>query len=288
MTYYVDLHTHSIYSDGTMTPTQLVSLAADAGIKAIALCDHDSLSGIDEALIAGNNSDIEVIPAVELSVQHKNYSDIHLLGYYIDHHDPAFSQKMNEFRQRRETRGVTLINRLNKVLLKEGKTPLSFENIADNVEGAFGRPHIGRALIESGSAVNMQDAFDRYLEPYNVPKIYLPIEEGLAEIKRLGGLSVLAHPVSITRDLNLLQKIIKELAEIGLDGLEVYNNMSNKQETEQLQGIANRLGLAITGGSDFHGTEGDVEIGKVHGCPISSKQVTINSYLSQPNNVKTH
>lgn len=261
MNRYVDLHIHSRHSDGIHSPAALVKMAAKKGLAAIAIADHDSIAGVDEALEAGSRLDIEVIPAVELSVEFKRYHDVHLLGYYIDHRDAAFQQKLAEFCRRRDQRGRAIIDKVNAKLSREKRGGITYEEVVASAEGALGRPHIGRLLVAKGFARNMQDAFKKYLDPCDVPKLYFPMAEALAEIRRLGGVSVLAHPPSITDDRRSLRTIIRELAAMGLDGLEVFNNMCYNDDMIFFEGLAAELGLTMTGGSDYHGFEDDVEIG---------------------------
>lgn len=258
---YIDLHIHSCHSDGVYTPTELVEMAAEKRLQAIAIADHDSTAGIDEALEAGNRIGVEVIPAVELSVEFKHYHDVHLLGYYIDHKDKTFQEKLAEFRRRRDARGQAIIERINSKLSGEKKGSISYGEVLESAEGALGRPHIARILIAKGFARTIQDAFNKYLEPCDVPKFYFPMTDALAEIRRINGVSVLAHPSSITEDRETLRNIILQLDAMGLDGLEVFNNMCYNDDMAYFESIATQLGLAITGGSDFHGFEDGIEIG---------------------------
>ncbi len=280
---YVDLHLHSCYSDGVFTPEQLVIYAAQKRLKTISICDHDSVNGIDEAIFAGEIYGVEIIPAVELSVQYKEYSDVHLIGYFINHHDAYFQEKLIFSQLQRESRGLAIVERLNSVLAAENKPLLAYSDICKDVKGVLGRPHIARGLVAIGVAANIQDAFKYYLEPYNIPKKYLPIEEALSEIKRIGGLAVLAHPTSISREFPLLKKIILELNNLGLDGLEVHNNMCYKHELQMLRDIAVRFNLLITGGSDFHGFESDVEMGTIRG----GNAISSSSVSAMKNRLKT-
>ena len=265
MTNLVDLHMHSCYSDGIHKPALLVAMAMEKGLRAIALADHDSVDGIDEALDAGKQLGIEVIPAVELSVEFGKYHDVHLLGYYIDHHDRNFLDKLAEFRDRRDRRGLAIIANINTRLAAEKKGEIAYGEVSALAEGALGRPHIARILVEKGFARDMQDAFERYLGPCNVPKLYFPMAEALAEIGRLGGVAVLAHPTSITDQRKVLTSVVEGLTTMGLDGLEAYNNMCNDDETNFLERLAIRLGLAMTGGSDYHGIETGIEMGTGRG-----------------------
>lgn len=266
MARYTDLHVHSVHSDGVHTPAALVAMAAEKGLQAIALADHDSVAGIDEALAAGARLGVEVIPAIELSVEFRGHHDVHLLGYFIDHLDAAFQEKLALFRARRDERGRAIITRINARLNQEGKGEISYEEVQALAAGALGRPHIAQVLIARGFARNVQDAFDRYVVPCNVPKRYFPMAEALAEIRRLHGVSVLAHPLTVTDNRVALKGVVTELATMGLDGIEVFNNMCYKDDMIFLESLAFRLGLVKTGGSDFHGIEDDVEMGSGRGA----------------------
>jgi predicted metal-dependent phosphoesterase TrpH len=265
MTRYVDLHLHSIHSDGIRTPTELVRMAQAKGLRAIALADHDSVDGIDEALAAGAEHGVEVIPALELSVAFGKQSDIHLLGYYIDHHDATLLAKLEKFRRRRDERGKAIVDRINTRLQGQGKSEVSYEEVLASAKGAVGRPHIGRVLIAKGIASTMEDAFARFLGPCDEPKRYFPMDEALAEIKRVGGVSVLAHPSSITNNRKELHSLIRTLADMGLGGVEVFNNRRCDDSAKFLETLAAELGLTMTGGSDFHGFENDIEMGTGRG-----------------------
>ena len=258
---YVDLHLHSNYSDGVRSPAELVRKAAERGLKAIAITDHDSIDGIDEALEEGSRLGVEVIPGVELSVAFRGFNDVHLLGYCIDHRDRAFASMLTEFRKSRAERGLAITDRINARLSREKKGCISHEEVLAAAGGAVGRPHIARLLIAKGFARNMEDAFNRYLGPCNVPKFYLPMSEALTEVQRIGGVTVLAHPPAISNDRSTLKDVIRELASMGLDGLEVFSNMCYDDDMIFFENLAAQLGLVMTGGSDYHGFEDDVEIG---------------------------
>jgi predicted metal-dependent phosphoesterase TrpH len=262
---YTDLHIHSVHSDGVHTPTALVEMAARKGLRAIALADHDTVAGIDEALSAGTRHNVEVIPAIELSVEFRGFRDIHLLGYCIDHRDAVFEEKLALFRARRDERGQAIVDRINTKLAQEGKEAISYREIQALATGALGRPHIARVLVARGLVRNVQEAFDRYVVPCNVPKRYFPMAEALAEIRRLRGVSVLAHPLTISDNRTVLKGLITEFAAMGLDGLEVFNNMCYADDMIFLESTASRLGLVMTGGSDFHGFEDDIEMGSGRG-----------------------
>lgn len=257
----VDLHVHSTYSDGIHTPAELVRMAAEQGLAAIAIADHDTIDGIDEALAAGTGLGVEIIPAVELSVEHGRYRDMHILGYYIDHRDPHLGQMLADFRMKRDARARAIVDKINRRLGSDRKALLSYKEVLELAGGAVGRPHIGRMLVERGHARNMEDAFRRYLIPCDVPKQYLAAGEAIAEIRRTGGVAVLAHPTTVSVDRRQLRGIVGELAALGIDGLEVFNNMCYKDDMIFLEFLCGEFGLLMTGGSDFHGFEDDVAIG---------------------------
>ena len=261
----IDLHLHSSCSDGILTPKQLVFAAQQSGLNTIALCDHDTVAGVEAAILAGNELGMEVIPAVELSVCFKGYSDVHLLGYWIDIHAQELTEQLDRFAFRRANRNREIVSAVNQMLELEAREPLALDEVEALADGVMGRPHIARALLQRGYATGMEDAFSRYLVPCDVPKTYWPMEEALATIQRVGGVAVLAHPTSITRDQRHLLELIAELKELGLDGIEIYNSLATEHETMFLQGLANRLQLIPTGGSDFHGIEEHDQIGKGRG-----------------------
>lgn len=258
---YVDLHIHTVHSDGCYSPTQIVMMAAEKGLKAIAIADHDSVSGIEEAKAIGIQLGIEVVPAVELSIGFRDYHDIHLLGYYINHQDKTFTTKLSDFRKARDLRGKAIVEKINGKLAAERKAGISYDELIDSAQESLGRLHIARLLVQRGHARTVQDAFVRYLLPCDVPKRYFPLQEALDEIVRIGGVSVLAHPQSVSDDRRILNSLIREMQRMGLDGLEVFNNLCFKDDMIFLESLCLELGLVMTGGSDFHGFEDDVQIG---------------------------
>ena len=258
----IDLHIHSSFSDGAFTPSELVALAVKSDVCVIAIADHDSVAGVEEATVFGGAVGIEVLSAVELSVQFKVWQDVHLLGYGIDYRDEGFIQNLDSFRRHRDGRNDEILDRVNELLSAEGRIALDSDRVRSFARDSIGRPHIARALLEQGYADSVEDAFRRYLVPCNVPKFYWPIDEAIAEIHRIGGVAVLAHPTSITKDTSILATIIADLNAMGLDGVEVYNNMGWPLEIEFLRRTAVDSGLLMTAGSDFHGIEDGLEIGR--------------------------
>jgi hypothetical protein len=165
------------------------------------------------------------------------------------------------FRTRRDARGRAIIDRINDRLATEGREAITLEEVLAGAAGTLGRPHIARVMVAHSYAATVQDAFLRYLIPCEVPKLYIPMQDALNEIHRIGGTAVLAHPTSMTTDRSSLSLLLKELAGRGLDGIEAYNNLCTQEESQYLERIAHDLGLVATGGSDFHGSESDIQMG---------------------------
>jgi len=263
---FVDLHLHSNCSDGLFSPAEVVRRASEAGLAAIALCDHDNLDGIDEAEAEGKRLGVEVISGVELSVLWESYRDLHLLGYGFDRKDPDLCRALGEFRDFRKNRNRLIVERINEVLAGEGRSPISFQRVTELAGGTFGRPHIAQVLIEAGHAQNVEDAFQRYLVPCNVSKRYFPVAEAISLVHRAGGVTSLAHPPYITADRGKFLALLDALVPLGLEGLEAYNSGATRDDIDWYITQARRRGLMVTGGSDFHGIEnGEVRIGTGRG-----------------------
>lgn len=258
MPQYIDLHLHSTSSDGSYSPEEVMHMAKGIGLSAVALADHDNVDGIDAAMLAGSSLGLEVLTAVELSTQWEEYKDIHLLGYGFDHHNQELEQALACFRDFRERRNESIVERVNLKLQSEGRTPLDLQAVKEKAGGTIGRPHIAMALLDAGHIVNKEEAFERYLVPCNVEKLFFPIEEAIAMIHRAGGAAVLAHPPYITSDRRILEGLVKKFAGLGLDGLEAYNNGADNEMVDWTISLARRNGLVVTGGSDFHGADGEV------------------------------
>jgi 3',5'-nucleoside bisphosphate phosphatase len=249
----VDLHSHTLYSDGTLTPTQLVRLAATNGVRALAVTDHDHTGGVDEALAVGGATGVEVIPGIELSVSHAEFEDIHVLVYYFAWQDPRFQARLEEFRVVREMRAERILERINAKLATEGRERIAYDAVKTQVQGAFGRPHIATALVERGYVPDMNTAFRDYLIPCNVPKYYMPAAEALALVRQARGISSVAHPRFITSDRARLRQVIEELRACGLDGIEAYHSDHGADDRSYFIRLANQSGMIVTGGSDYHG-----------------------------------
>jgi hypothetical protein len=266
MSDYVDLHLHTVCSDGSHSPEEVVQMAAEAGLRAVSICDHDALDATDAALAAGEKYGVEVLTGVELSVVWEQYSDVHLLGYGYDHHNQALCRSLKEFRDFRRNRNVLIVERVNERLLEQGRALLDVADVQRRAAGAIGRPHIAMALIDHGHVRNTEEAFQKYLVPCNVPKRLFPIKAAIDLIHAAGGVAVLAHPQFIDSQRSVLLELFDTFKQLGLDGIEAYNSGSSNDDIDWTITAAVQRGLLVTGGSDFHGlSKGDISIGSGRG-----------------------
>ena len=266
----VDLHLHTTHSDGNLSPTELVDLCACKGLKVIAVSDHDSTEGIDEALAAAKPRGIEVIPAIELSADVPN-NEIHMLGYFVDTTDHEFQDTLAKFRDGRKDRAREMVDRLNDLDIH-----ITWEQVQRIADGAaVGRPHIAQAMVERGYVQYNKDAFDRYLGRNGLAYIQRPRlkpEEAVQMLLRNGALPAMAHPLYYERtDIPALEKTIADLKEAGMVGLEVHYGEFSSDEIEMLKSIAQKFDLVPCGGSDYHasGNPGEIHPGDA-GPPMSS------------------
>ena len=252
MSELIDLHLHSTFSDGVMSPTELVAEAASIGLKAVALADHDNVDGIPEALAAGRQFGVEVLPAVELSTLWGNLTDLHLLGYAFDHQASVLQEALAGFRDFRAGRSERILAGVNRRLTAEGRKPLCYSEVRRRAGGTIGRPHLGQALIAAGYVRDMEEAFKSYLVPCNEPKRFFPIDEAIRLIHNAGGCAVLAHPPFIGVSDDQLPELLDVFIKMGLDGLEAYCPGAGNDGIDRYISLARRKGLIVTGGSDFH------------------------------------
>lgn len=257
MNRFVDLHLHSTCSDGLYAPEAVVTMAAGLGLAAVAIADHDNIDGIDAAMAAGARLGVEVLSGVELSVVWQQYDDIHLLGYGFDHHQETLRRDLEVFRDFRARRNEMIVERVNEKLATEGRGAIDFAVVQEKAGGTVGRPHIAMALVEAGIVADSEEAFNRYLVPCNVAKRDFPIADAIALIHGAGGVAVLAHPPFITSDRRLLAQMVEVFAGMGLDGLEAWNCGADNETVDQTITLARRKGLIVTGGTDFHGSDGE-------------------------------
>ena len=243
----VDLHCHSTASDGTLTPADLVSYAAERGLETIALTDHDSTSGIAEAMAVGAERNVEVVPGVELSSEIGGLQ-AHILGYFIDPNSASLGDEFAWMNAERRARVARICRNLN-----DAGIPIDADDVlALAGEGTVGRPHVARVLVANGHAIDVNDAFKRYLTRgrpgYAVSEKITP-EGAIQAINKAGGVAVLAHPWS-TKDP---RAAVEQLAPYGLTGLECYYGDYERSVQDDLARLALEFELVPTGGSDFHG-----------------------------------
>jgi predicted metal-dependent phosphoesterase TrpH len=247
----IDLHTHSTASDGKLTPAELIRYAKRTGIEVIALTDHDTLSGLEEAAAEASRIGIEFIPGVEISAVY-NPGTMHILGYFIDPADPDLTETLSWLRGGRDDRNSQILDRL-----AELGYPLDHEDVAALAGGeSMGRPHIARAMIDRGYVSTFNEAFERYLGKgalAYVDREKMTPEKAIESIIQAGGIPVLAHPQTLSLPDDELADLLDRLASLGLAGVEAYYYSHTDAETELYVNLADSFNLVITGGSDFHG-----------------------------------
>lgn len=243
----IDLHVHTNASDGTLSPSQVVKESADAGLRVIAIADHDTTDGISEALEAQDRYGIVVIPGVEVSASDP-MGEVHILGYWMDYEDAAFRAFLNKPCSARPDRIAEMCETLTGLGLPI--EPAEVFALAGQ-SGSVGRAHLARVMLEKGYVGNMDEAFDRYLSngaPAYVKRFKNSTGETISMIHECGGISVLAHPGLIHNP-----ELITRLIEQGVKGIEVFCHDHDPQQTEAFSRMAQEHGLLITGGSDYHG-----------------------------------
>jgi len=244
---------HTIHSDGTFTPKELVQLAKRKELSCIALTDHDTLSGVQEAQEEGNRLGVEVIAGIEISVK-CDPGTMHILGYFVDRNSKKLQEGLLEIQTARRTRNPMIIEKLNAIGINISLDEVKRESGGDQI----GRPHFARVLVKKKYVKDSQEAFNKYLAkgaPAYVDKRKLTSREAIEMIEDAGGVASLAHPKQLKLDSlpDRFEQTIEQLRSEGLKGLEVYSSCQSKEEAARYKKTAERLGLLITGGSDFHG-----------------------------------
>ena len=255
----IDLHAHSVYSDGTRTPARLVAEAATAGVRVLGLTDHDTVAGVEEAVRLGADAGVRVIPGVEVSTSLPLGTEalrrvpLHVLGYLIDPRDDELVDTLGFYERARVRRVRRMVERLAAI----GRA-VSLDRVFELAGvGTVGRVHVARALVEAGHAADINDVFARFLGrggPAYVPRPPVDTEEAIRLIRRAGGVPVLAHPVDYERQIDL-GLLLRRLVPAGLAGLEAEYGGYAAATRGRLTAIADRHGLLTTGGSDFHGPD---------------------------------
>jgi predicted metal-dependent phosphoesterase TrpH len=249
----IDLHIHSTFSDGLLKPAEVVDLADSQGLKAIAITDHDTAAGTDEAMQRGNEKKIEVLAGIEISSWHGDTS-MHILGYRFKHEDKKFNSRLQLLQDGRESRNIRIIENLNKLGIKVDLGEL----LHYSEYGQTGRPHIARLLVDKGVTKTIDLAFKYYLRrgaAAYAERFRFSALDAIAMIREAGGIAVLAHPSSLDPTLRSIPLLLKNLRKMGLEGVEVYYPSHSPKAVKALLQMADEMGLLITGGSDFHGME---------------------------------
>lgn len=245
----IDLHTHSLFSDGSMTPEELVRAAKEAGLSAIALTDHDTVGGLARAMAEGARLGVEIVPGVELSTE--GISQVHVLGYYIDKDHPALKEAFAIQQQERKRTHEKYMEKLH-----EHGFDISEEDVRKVAPvGSIGRAHYAKVMMEKGYVVSVAEAFQKYLfvgAPCYVKREVMTPEQGIDLIHQAGGVAFFAHPYQTKLSDEGIFDLMKQLKQAGLDGVEGYYSEYTPEMGEKFRGMAKQLGLMLSGGSDFH------------------------------------
>jgi predicted metal-dependent phosphoesterase TrpH len=258
---YIDLHLHTTASDGVMRPSEIVRYAKLKGLQAIAITDHDTIEGLEEGLAEGERIDFEVIPGIEISAEHSPGS-MHLLGFFIDIHHPFLNERLGYLQRARAERNPKIVEKLNQLGIK-----VTYEEVLKaSGGGQVGRPHFAQVLLEKKYVRSYQEAFERFLRkgaPAYVDKFRFTAKEAIHFINESKGVAVLAHPNTLHMNgYSELESLVIRLIEEGLKGIEVYYPEHSALEVDQYKALAERHGLLMTGGTDYHGIEkNELDIG---------------------------
>ena len=265
----IDLHVHSNISDGTLSPSKVIDLAVQHGLKAIALTDHDTVGGIDEASARASyyqqkGVDFTFIPGVELSVGYKK-RDIHVLGLYIDSKNKEFLTLLGQMVKEREERNRKMVENF-----QDDGIQITLEELKEeSQEAVITRAHFSKLLVRKQYVSSTKEAFDKYLNEdgkYYVNRKFITPEQAIDAITEAGGVPVLAHPMLYYLPDEELDSLVARLKNHGLKGIETIYSTYTKEEEQKVRALANKYHLILTGGSDFHGeVKPDIAIGTGRG-----------------------
>lgn len=247
---YIDLHTHSVNSDGTLTPTELIKLAKEKNLAAVALTDHDTINGLEEAFAAGKKYGVEVISGIEFSVSAD--VEMHLIGLDFSLDSPKITSVLDAMIKNRNTRNTKLLR-----ILGELGMPLTEDDVLQFATSpVIGRSQVARAMVKKGYVSSVAEAFDKYLafgRPAYLPRETLSPTDAIRIIKESGGIAVLPHLNQIDKTDDELYELLKHLKSVGLDAVEGYYTEYTEEMNIKYRKMADDLGLKLSGGSDFHG-----------------------------------
>jgi predicted metal-dependent phosphoesterase TrpH len=264
----VDLHAHTTASDGDLTPSELVVAAAAAGVEVLAITDHDTVAGLEEAAAVGRATGVTFIPGIELTVR-VPHGSMHLLGYFPTPRPHPLIERLGELAGFREERIRAIVELLSRI-----GYPVEWDDVRRRAAGQLGRPHVADALVDAGHAASRDDAFDRWLadgRPAHVPSHGLDPVEAVTLVVASGGAPVLAHPGSLRLPGRHLSSFTQRLAHHGLAGIEVHRPEHTPDQRDTYAAIARRLHLVPAGGSDFHRPGGAFPLGET-GTPGLSRE----------------
>ncbi len=256
----IDLHSHTTASDGALSPSELVQKAHSVGITVLAITDHDTVEGLDEARSEAEKLGIRIVPGVEFGIE-VGGTEVHMLGYLFDDKDPVLLEKLGELQNGRLNRGKKMVDKLRALGIN-----ITWSQVAEIAgDGSIGRPHVAQALIEGGYASTIDEAFKKYISrgrPAFVERAHLTLEECIDLVHQAGGVAVLAHPTFV-KDV---ERVLPRLVEAGLDGIETYYGRYTEETIASIKKLAKKHNLVTTGGSDFHGLDAlsHAELGSVN------------------------
>jgi len=267
----IDLHTHSNASDGTQSPAEVVSSAAEAGLDVVALTDHDTTAGWVEAAESAENHGIALVRGIEVSCNYEGIS-IHLLGYLQDPTAPGLLEELERSRESRQTRAQRIVERLAR------DVPLSWDDVLEQIEpgATVGRPHIADAMVAKGIVASRQVAFSDYLfdgSPYYVSHYAPDPVQAVRLVSEAGGVAVMAHPFASGRGLVVNDSVIEAMAAAGMAGLEVHHRDHTGAQVQHGRDLAASLGLFVTGSSDYHGDGKPNLLGENTTDPVVLQQI---------------
>jgi predicted metal-dependent phosphoesterase TrpH len=263
---YIDLHSHSTASDGSFSPSELIVKAEEIGLSALALTDHDTVSGLPEFMEAASGHDsIEAIPGVEVSVEFKG-KEVHIVGLFVDFTCSSFLDMLSEIRNHRNQRNELIITKLQGMGFD-----ITLQELLDVAGGeSIGRPLLAKILIEKRYFTEVQEVFDKCLKrgaPAYCARVLPTPERAIREIHNAGGVAIWAHPLyRAANDRTYLRKVLRELTKFGLDAVEAYYTSFNTAQTRAVMDVAEEFSLPLSGGSDFHGAnQKGIELGRGFG-----------------------
>lgn len=261
----IDLHAHTTASDGTFSPTELVKHAAEVGLDAIAITDHDTYSGVAEAMEAGKQYGVEVIPGCELSLESPEGAGwMHVVALWIPENPEPLKEAFDWVIEGRKTRNHEIVEKL-----RGQGISITYEAVAARAQGTIGRPHFAQELLSLGVVSSINEAFQKWIGDDGrayIPKRKLRPQQAMDILNDIGATSILAHPFALGLNMKDTESLMADLQGLGLDGMEVYYSEHSQSDTQKYKEMAERLGLLISGGSDFHGTvKPKISLGKGKG-----------------------